>query len=59
LVDLIAKYTGHNNKWTIMAQICSYTILFLNNLRSGIEQFIMLIEQQPGIINNTIITVRI
>lgn len=58
LINLADKYNGHN-KYTIMAQICSYTILFTNNLRSGVEQFITLIELQPDIINTPLITVRI
>lgn len=61
LVDLVAKYNGSNNnlKCKIVVQICSYKILFANDLKSGIEQFITLIEQHPEIINNSLITVRI
>jgi len=55
LNGILPKY-NENGKWKIMAQMCSYTILFTNNLRSGVEEFIKLIEQ-PGIANNFIITV--
>ena len=55
LTNLISKYDGLD-KSKIMAQLCSYIILFTNNLRSGVEEFIKLIEQ-PGIANNFIITV--
>ncbi|XP_001944436.2 uncharacterized protein LOC100160066 [Acyrthosiphon pisum] len=54
LNNLISKYDGLD-KSKIMAQLCSYIILFTNNLRSGVEEFIKLIEQ-PGIANNFIIT---
>lgn len=57
LNDLILKYNGHE-KCKILAQMCSYSILFANNLRAGVEHFMSLIEQ-PGIVNNYIITVSI
>lgn len=57
LIALIANYNGHD-KLKIMAQICSYTILFKKNLRAGVEQFISLIEQ-PGISTDHLITVSI
>jgi len=56
LTNLIPKYDGLD-KSKIMAQLCSYKILFTDNLKSGVEEFIKLIEQ-PGIANNFIITVR-
>lgn len=43
---LVSKYK--HDKWKIMAQICSYTILFSNNFRASIEQFLLLIKE-PGI----------
>lgn len=46
LYDLVSKYK--HDRWKIMAQICSYTILFTNNFRAGIEQFLLLIKE-PGI----------
>ncbi|XP_026806570.1 uncharacterized protein LOC113549459 [Rhopalosiphum maidis] len=54
LTDLISKYNGLD-KSKIIAQLCSYIILFTNNLRSGVEEFIKLIEI-PGMANNYIIT---
>lgn len=44
LSDLLPKYNEHY-QWKIMAQICSYTILFTKNLRASAEQFLMLIEE--------------
>lgn len=55
LTNLTAKYNGMD-QCKFMAQFCSYNILFANNLKSGIEQFIWLIEK-PGMINNNLITV--
>lgn len=57
LTNLASKYDGLD-KSKIIAQLCSYTILFTKNLRTGVEQFIRLIEQ-PGITNHDIITVSI
>lgn len=57
LTDLAAKYNGFI-KNLIMVEICSYTILFTDNLRSSVEQFIKLIEQ-PEIANSSLITVSI
>lgn len=57
LTDLIPKYDGLD-KSKIIAQLCSYSILFSNNLRFGVEEFIKLIEI-PGISDNYIITVNI
>lgn len=55
LTDLASNYNGYL-KYKILAEICSYTILFTNNLKSGVEQFIILIEQ-PEIVNSSLITV--
>jgi len=57
LTNLLSKYDGID-KSKIMAQLCSYSILFKNDLRSGIEQFIKLIEQSE-IVTHDIITVSI
>jgi len=57
LTDLISKYNGLD-KSKIIAQLCSYLILFTNNLKSGVEEFIKLIET-PGMANKDIITVSI
>lgn len=53
--NLITKYNGMD-QCKLIAQFCSYYILFANNLKNGIEQFIRLIEQ-PEMINNFLITV--
>ncbi|XP_029344439.1 uncharacterized protein LOC100168220 isoform X2 [Acyrthosiphon pisum] len=53
LIDLVHKYNGLNQS-KIISQLCSYTLLFTNHLRYGIEQFNKLIEQ-PEIFNNDII----
>lgn len=57
LTDLASNYRGYL-KCAIMAEICSYTLLFTNNLRTGVEKFITLIEQ-PEIVNSSLITVSI
>ncbi|XP_050062018.1 uncharacterized protein LOC114128803 [Aphis gossypii] len=54
LINLVSKYDGLEQS-KILAQLCSYLILYTNNLKLGIDQFIKLIEQ-PGIANNAIIT---
>jgi hypothetical protein len=58
LPDLIAMLNESNgrDKVIIMAQICSYTILFANNLRAGVEQFMVLLEE-PKINNDHLIIV--
>lgn len=45
LIDLFPKY-NKNGKREIMAQICSYTLLFTKNFRAGVEQFFVLIGDQ-------------
>lgn len=57
-IDLLNKYDG-NNKWKIMAQVCSYSILFKTseNLLLSVEQFMMLIRDEE-IARSEIITVR-
>lgn len=45
LIDLLPKY-NKNCKREIMAQICSYTLLFTKNFRAGVEQFLVLIGDQ-------------
>lgn len=58
LINLVEKYDG-KSRWKIMAQICSYSILFKepSNLLVGVEQFMMLINDK-NIANSDIITVR-
>lgn len=33
-------------QWKILAQICSYTILFTDNLKYGLQIFMMLVEAE-------------
>lgn len=58
LINLFEKYDG-NCRWKIMAQICSYSILFKesSNLLAGVEQFMMLMNEK-SVVNSDIITVR-
>lgn len=44
LNDMVNKYNGYS-RLKIMAQICSYTILFTNNLKNGVKQLLLLIEE--------------
>ncbi|KAL4120061.1 hypothetical protein QTP88_012804 [Uroleucon formosanum] len=44
LNGLFSKY-NQNGKLKIMAEMCSYTILFTNNFRAGVEQFLALIGE--------------
>lgn len=53
----MVKFDGFD-KTKIMAQICSYTILFTKNLKTGVEQFMTVIEQ-PGIVNSDLVTVSV
>lgn len=55
LTVLLDKFDGLD-KLKIMAQICSYTVLFTKNLKAGVEQFVQLIEH-PEIVNNDLIKV--
>lgn len=54
LNDMVTKYNGYN-RLKIMAQICSYTILFTNNLRNGVEQLLLLIDEAELHTNDFII----
>uniref|UniRef100_A0A2S2RB26 Uncharacterized protein n=1 Tax=Sipha flava TaxID=143950 RepID=A0A2S2RB26_9HEMI len=56
LINLLEKYDGRY-RWKIMAQICSYSILFKDsdNLLVGVEQFMMLIDDK-NIANSNIVT---
>lgn len=47
LTVMISKY-DEQDKWKILAQICSYTILYTDNFRTGVEQFLMLIEEMEN-----------
>ncbi|XP_026823304.1 uncharacterized protein LOC113561210 [Rhopalosiphum maidis] len=55
LINLFEKYDGYC-RWKIMAQICSYSILFKesSNFLIGVEQFMMLINEK-NIANSDII----
>lgn len=44
LIVLASKYNDRD-RWKILAQICSYTILFTHNFRAGVEQFLELLEE--------------
>jgi len=55
LNDMVPKYNGCN-RLKIMAQICSYNILFTNDLRTSVEQFLALIEE-PEIVSSDFIIV--
>jgi len=57
-INLLDKYDG-NNKWKIMAQLCSYSILFKTseNLLVSVEQFMMLTRDEE-IARSEIVTVR-
>lgn len=55
LTNLVAKYNGFD-RCKIISQICSYNLLFTNNLKNVVDQFIWLIEQ-PGVVNADLITV--
>lgn len=60
LTDLLNNNTYNSNeKCKILAQICSYTLLFKNNLKSSIEWFITLIEQPEIEKNDYLIKVSI
>jgi len=56
--NLLNKYDG-DNRWKILAQFCSYTILFRNfkNFKNSVEQFMMLINDRT-IANSEIVMVR-
>lgn len=58
-INLLRKYDDQNSRWEIMAQMCSYAILFsdYSNSLVGIEQFMVLIKDQE-IATSEIITVR-
>lgn len=45
LTQLLVKCDGADGL-KIMSQITSYSILFNNNLRAGVEQFMVLMEQK-------------
>lgn len=57
LTDLLTqdKYNEFE-KQKILAQICSYTILFKNELKVGVQHFMTLIKQ-PSMINSNLIKV--
>lgn len=52
--DMIPKYDGCN-RLKIMAQICSYNILFTNDLRTSVEQFLALIKESEVLTSDFII----
>lgn len=58
-INLLRKYDGESSRWEIIAQMCSYAILFsdYSNSLVGIEQFMTLIKDRE-IATSEIITVR-
>ncbi|VVC32848.1 Hypothetical protein CINCED_3A017811 [Cinara cedri] len=58
--NVVAHLTGMTEKYVgldqckLIAQFCSYNILFANNLKNGVEQFIWL-TNQPGMVNSYLI----
>lgn len=59
LIDLMKENDENCNKWKLLAQICSYSMLFKDpiNLPACVEQFMMLIDDK-NIANSPIVTVR-
>lgn len=46
-------------QWKILAQICSYTILFNDDLKAGVKIFMMLVEAEENeMIHSDLILVR-
>lgn len=46
-------------QWKIVSQICSYFVLFSDNLKTGVEYFVLLVEaDQNKMINKDLILVR-
>lgn len=59
LIGILDNY-DKQTRWEIMAQICSYTILFSNNLKNVMNYFMMLVEaQEIGEVKQDLILVRI
>lgn len=59
LKSMLCTYNCHT-QWKIVAQICSYTVLFSDDLKIGVEYFMLLVEaDQNGMINKDLILVRI
>lgn len=57
LLAVMIHYEGQM-QWKILAQICSYTILFSKDLEIGVDYFMMLVEaEQNGFINSDLILV--
>lgn len=51
---MVPKYNGCN-RLKIMAQICSYNILFTNDMRTSVEQFLALIEEPEIVFSDCVI----
>lgn len=54
LNNLILKFK--HDKWKIIAEICSYTVLFKNKFQVGIELFLVLIKE-PNMSTSNLIKV--
>lgn len=58
LIGLLDSY-DNQTQWEIIAQICSYVILFNNNFKYGVDYFMMLVEaQELGEVKSDLILVR-
>lgn len=47
LTSILNNYDSPT-QWKILAQICSYTILFYDNLKDGLKIFMMLVEAEEN-----------
>ncbi|XP_050544972.1 uncharacterized protein LOC126907613 [Daktulosphaira vitifoliae] len=54
LISLLKNVDGFD-LWIILAQICSYNIIYKKNLRVGVDNFMMLIENKPIDTNDLIV----
>lgn len=54
-LTLLVPKCNQQDRWKVLAQICSYSILFTNNLRFGVELFLMFIEESDISISDLII----
>lgn len=59
LLSLLKNYNNSLMQWKILAQLCSYVVLFQNNLKDGIKYFKLLVEAvQNEIVSDDLILVR-
>lgn len=58
---LLSALIDHDEvtQWKILAQICSYTIFFNENLHEGVKYFMLLVDaEQCGVASSNLILVR-